>query len=99
WMNGTASAKATKELVGKPGRRVSAFRPPELTASNSNGKTSGEITFAGCRTVRTTERLPSWKTWSARTLKPLLQQALAAAARLRRDRSGSPRQSAGRPGP
>src|SRR5512132_2362239 len=87
WMNGTASAKATKELVGKPGRRVSAFRPPELTASSSNGKTSGEITFAGCRTVRTTERLPSWKTWSARTLKPVLQRALAAAARLHRRRS------------
>src|SRR6266566_6318017 len=68
WMNGTASAKATKELVGKPGRCVSAFRPPELTASSSNGKTSGEITFAGCRTVRTTERRASRKTWSASTL-------------------------------
>src|SRR5437868_4589482 len=68
WMNGTASAKATKELVGKPGSRVSAFRPPELTASSSIGKTSGPITFAGCRIVRTTERRASRKTWSAKTL-------------------------------
>ena len=47
WMNGTASAKATNELVGKPGSRVSALRPPELTASSSSGKTSGATTFAG----------------------------------------------------
>ena len=59
WMNGTASAKATNEFVGKPGRCVSALSPPELTASSSIGKTSGAITFAGWRTVRTTERRPS----------------------------------------
>ena len=59
WMNGTASAKATNEFVGKPGRFVSAFRPPELTASSSIGKSSGATTFAGWRTVRTTERRPS----------------------------------------
>ena len=29
---------------------VSALSPPELTASSSSGKTSGAITFAGCRT-------------------------------------------------
>src|SRR5439155_21561675 len=67
-MNGTASAKATNELVGKPGRRVSAFRPPELTASSIIGKSSGAITFAGCRIVRTTDRRASRKTWSASTL-------------------------------
>src|SRR4051812_28307536 len=67
-MNGTASAKATKEFVGKPGRRVSAFRPPEFTASSSIGKRSGATTFAGWRTVRTTERRASRKTWSAKTL-------------------------------
>ena len=62
WMNGTASAKATKELVGKPGRRVSASRPPELTASSISGKSSGAMTFAGWRIVRTTERRASKKT-------------------------------------
>jgi hypothetical protein len=66
-MNGTASAKATKELVGKPGSRVSALSPPELTASRSIGKSSGESTFAGWRTVRTTERRARRKTWSAKT--------------------------------
>ena len=61
-MNGTASAKATNELVGKPGSRVSAFKPPELTASSSIGNSSGATTFAGWRTVRTTERRASRKT-------------------------------------
>src|SRR3989440_640465 len=65
WMNGTASAKATNEFVGKPGRFVSALSPPELTASRSIGKSSGATTFAGWRTVRTIERRASWPTWSA----------------------------------
>src|SRR5437763_1311298 len=56
WMNGTASANATYECVGKPGRCVTAFSPPELTASSIIGKTSGAIVAAGCRHVRTTER-------------------------------------------
>ena len=47
WMNGTASAKATNEVVGKPGSWVSALSPPALTASSSIGNSSGEITFAG----------------------------------------------------
>jgi hypothetical protein len=55
-MKGTARANATKEFVGNPGSRVSALRPPAFTASRSIGKTRGEMTFAGCRTVRTTER-------------------------------------------
>ena len=59
WMNGTASRNATIELVGKPGRFVSAFSPPEFTASSISGKTSGATTFAGWRIVRTTERRPS----------------------------------------
>ena len=59
WMNGTASANATNESVGKPGRFVSALSPPELTASRNMGKTSAETTLAGCRTVRKTERRPS----------------------------------------
>ena len=65
WMNGTASANATNECVGKPGRCVSALSPPEFTARSIIGKTSGPITFAGCRTVRTTERRASRKTWSS----------------------------------
>src|SRR5207248_534304 len=65
WMKGTASAKATNEVVGKPGSRVSALSPPALTASSSIGNSSGEITFAGWRAVRTTERRANRKTWSA----------------------------------
>ena len=57
-MNGTASANARNEFVGKPGRYVSAFRPPEVTASSSIGKISGKMTFAGCRAVRTMARRP-----------------------------------------
>src|SRR5262245_32743907 len=57
--NGTASAKARNESVGKPGRRVAALNPPALTASRSIGKTSGKMTFAGCRAVRITARRPS----------------------------------------
>ena len=59
WMNGTARMKARIDVVGKPGRCVSALRPAELTASSISGKTSGAITFAGCRSVRTTERRAS----------------------------------------
>ncbi len=59
WMNATASAKLTNECVGNPGSCVAALSPPELTASSSIGKTSGPITFAGCRSVRTTERRAS----------------------------------------
>ena len=49
WMNGTASAKATNESVGKPGSCVEASSPPELTSRSSSGKTSGETTAAGWR--------------------------------------------------
>ena len=59
WMNGTASANAKNECVGKPGRCVSAFSPPEFTASSIIGKMSGPRMFAGCLTVRTTERRAS----------------------------------------
>jgi hypothetical protein len=38
---------------------VAALSPPEFTASSSIGKTNGPTTFAGCLTVRTTERRPS----------------------------------------
>ncbi len=60
WMKGTASANATNECVGKPGRCVSALSPPEFTASSIIGKTSGPMMFAeSCLTVRTTERRAS----------------------------------------
>ena len=59
WMNGTARMKATIELVGNPGRCVSARRPAELTASSISGKTTGAMMFAGWRIVRTTERRAS----------------------------------------
>jgi hypothetical protein len=45
--NGTASANARNESVGKPGRFVSALRPPAFTASRSIGKISGKTTLAG----------------------------------------------------
>src|SRR5437879_9293234 len=64
WTNGTASANARNELVGNPGSRVSAFSPPAFTASRSIGKTSGKTTFAGCRAVRTTARLPRAAVWT-----------------------------------
>jgi hypothetical protein len=72
WMNGIANAKATKESVGNPGRRVAASSPPAFTARSSNGNTSGKTTFAGWRTVRTTERRASTKTCSA---KPSVKRA------------------------
>src|SRR5262245_38963556 len=56
WMNGTASAKARNESVGKPGSSVDAVRPPALTSSSRIGKTSGKMIAAGCRNVRRTER-------------------------------------------
>ena len=56
WMNGTASANATKESVGKPGRFVDAWSPPEFTSRSSIGKISGKTTAAGWRLVRTIER-------------------------------------------
>src|SRR6266545_5634330 len=68
WMNGMASAKATNELVGNPGRRVAASSPPALTARSRSGKTSGKTMLAGCRTVRTTERCARVRTWPAKTL-------------------------------
>ena len=43
WMNGTASAKARKESVGKPGSSVEASSPPALTSSRVSGKRSGGI--------------------------------------------------------
>jgi hypothetical protein len=46
-MNGTASANARNESVGKPGRAVEAFRPPVLTSRRRTGKTSGKTIAAG----------------------------------------------------
>ena len=63
WMNGIASAKAMKESVGI-GQLVAESRPPELTARSRSGKTSGKATFAGWRSVLTTERRASRATWS-----------------------------------
>ena len=85
-----------ERVVGKPGRCVSAFSPPELTASSISGKSSGAITFAGWRMVRTTERRASRKTWSpkpsftprpsrARRLAFLVGGALERAAGLREE--------------
>jgi hypothetical protein len=47
WMNGTASANARKESVGKPGRRVDASRPAALTSIRLTGKRIGGIALAG----------------------------------------------------
>src|SRR5207253_11131312 len=82
WMNGTASAKATKELVGNPGSCVSALSPPELTASRSVGKSSGATTLAGWRIVRTIERRASTATWSANAFKNLVAPSRGRGARL-----------------
>src|SRR5687767_13511141 len=60
WMKGTASAKARKDSAGKPGNCSAESRPPALTASSINGNRSGATTFAGCRSVRTIDRLASW---------------------------------------
>ena len=38
WMNGTASAKARKECVGKPGSCVDALKPAALTDSSAHGE-------------------------------------------------------------
>ena len=65
WMNGTASANARKESVGKPGSCSAESRPPALTASSISGKRSGATTFAGWRSVRTTERRASWAVCAA----------------------------------
>ena len=56
WMNGKARKKATHESVGKPGRFVAAWSPPEFTAISASGKMSGVIQFAGWRRVRITDR-------------------------------------------
>ena len=58
-MNANASAKSRKELVGKPGRRVAACRPPVFTESRMRGKATAGIALAGCRKVRTTDRRAS----------------------------------------
>ena len=47
WMNGTASAKARNESVGKPGSAVDALRPPVFTSRSRIGKTSGNTIAAG----------------------------------------------------
>ena len=47
WMNGTASANARNESVGKPGRFVDARRPPAFTAMSATGKISGGMMLAG----------------------------------------------------
>ena len=47
WMNGTASAKARNESVGKPGRSVEARSPPAFTAMSATGKTRGGMMLAG----------------------------------------------------
>src|SRR5215207_9179112 len=65
WMNGTASAKATKESVGKPGSFVEASSPPEFTSRSMIGKINGKTTEAGCRTVRRIERRASALTCAA----------------------------------
>ena len=46
-MNGTASAKARNESVGKPGRLVEALSPAAFTAMSAIGKMSGGSTLAG----------------------------------------------------
>jgi hypothetical protein len=46
-MNGTASANARNESVGKPGRFVDARRPPAFTAMSATGKISGGMMLAG----------------------------------------------------
>ena len=47
WMNGTASANARKDSVGKPGRLVAAWSPPEFTSISAVGKISGGTHIAG----------------------------------------------------
>ena len=44
WMNGTATAKARNESVGKPWSSVDGLRPAALTATSSVGKSSGGMT-------------------------------------------------------
>ena len=56
WMNGTASAKARNESVGKPGRSTDERKPPAFTAISATGKMSGGMTLAGWRAVLTRER-------------------------------------------
>jgi len=46
-MNGTASANARKDVVGKPGRRVDTWSPAEFTAISATGKMRGGMTLAG----------------------------------------------------
>src|SRR5918999_457305 len=55
-MNGKARKKARKESLGKPGIFVAASSPPVLTAIRASGKSIGVIQFAGCLSVRRTER-------------------------------------------
>ena len=52
WMNGTATAKARNESVGKPSSWVDGLRPAALTATSIVGKRSGGTTYAGWRSVR-----------------------------------------------
>jgi hypothetical protein len=56
WMNEKARKKARNESVGKPSMRVAGLSPAEVTASSPSGKMIGKTAFAGCRSVRTTER-------------------------------------------
>ena len=62
WMKGKARKNATYESVGKPGRLVAAWRPPEFTAMSASGKMSGVIQLAGWRSVRITDRRARWRT-------------------------------------
>ena len=63
WTNGTATAKARNESVGKPGSTVEGLRPAAFTATSRVGKMSGGMNEAGCLAVRTMLRramLPTW---------------------------------------
>ena len=56
WMNGTASANARNESVGKPGSSVEACRPAAFTVMSAIGKTSGGDHARGLACRATTER-------------------------------------------
>jgi hypothetical protein len=46
-MNGTASAKARNDSVGKPESAVDDWSPAAFTAISATGKISGGMTLAG----------------------------------------------------
>ena len=47
WMNGTASANARNESVGKPGSSVDDWSPAAFTVMSATGKISGGMKLAG----------------------------------------------------